>query len=705
MEKGTLVEIKVQGDRRLAVMDRLDGKKHVLLDAQGHVHKVHPREITFQIPNLTFKPEELEAFFQDVTQFLDPSSLEIAWELLVEDGEATDPTDLAQILFSSQSPVCCYAAHRLLADDKLFFKQKGDRYEPRSASQVQELKHQLEVSQRRQQESESFFDLIQQALQAQQRANLEDTDPNAVALDLTLAEGSAAENPSPQIALRDPCYRQRIDALERFAVFAEEAPNRTMAIELLTQLDRPPTAQGAHQLLVDLGLWTLHENLALRRSQIRSQFSAEALELAQQRLAEPPFDPDGDRRLDLTHLKVYTIDDESTREIDDGLSLELLPDGRQKLWIHIADPTRWLQPDDPLDLEARRRSTTVYLPTGAIPMFPLDLATGPMSLVQGQICCALSFGVVLEQSGTIAETEIQPSRIKPTYRLTYEDVDEILDLRPQAEAEITTIADWARCRQQWRQSRGAITINMPESQVKVRGNEIEIIVLEDSQSRQLVAEMMILAGEVAGQYALRHGLAMPFRHQPQPELPPESELLQLPAGPVRFSAIRRCMTRSEISTTPARHASLGLDTYIQVTSPIRRYSDLLSHFQLKAHLRGDSPPFSDRLPDLIHSIGTAAYEAVLVERQTNRYWSLEYLRRQGDRVWSGLMLRWLRDNDNLAIVLLEDLGLELVTRLDLDLKPGDRFGLQATYVDPRQDVIHLRAVAEDAVEMTDTVPV
>lgn len=120
--------------------------------------------------------------------------------------------------------------------------------------------------------------------------------------------------------------------------------------------------------------------------------------MAQQRLDSHL--PDRDiNRLDLTHLKVYTIDDESTTEIDDGVSWESLHDGRERLWVHIADPTRWLLPEDDLDLEARKRGSTVYLPTGMIPMFPEVLATGPMSLVQGKICCALSFGIVLNEAG------------------------------------------------------------------------------------------------------------------------------------------------------------------------------------------------------------------------------------------------------------------------------------------------------------------
>lgn len=89
-------------------------------------------------------------------------------------------------------------------------------------------------------------------------------------------------------------------------------------------------------------------------------------------LAAPPPDPDEGRRLDLTHHQVITIDDASTTEVDDGLSVEFLGEGRARLWVHIADPTRWIHPNQPLDLEARRRASTLYLPTGArsLPALP-----------------------------------------------------------------------------------------------------------------------------------------------------------------------------------------------------------------------------------------------------------------------------------------------------------------------------------------------
>ncbi|QLE57216.1 ribonuclease catalytic domain-containing protein [Nostoc sp. TCL26-01] len=676
MEKGTLVEFRVQGDRRLGVVDRPDGKtRWFVVDERGQPHSLAPRQITYIVNGSTYKPSDISGFLQEIQPFLDPSSLEVAWELLVEDGETVTPAAMANLLFSESAPAPCYAAHCLLSDDKLYFKQKGDAYEPRTAAQVAERKHQIEVEALKARGQQEFLVRIEQALQ-----------------------GEAVE-----WSRHD---RQRLEALEKYAALladivrvglnfdslARAYPPPATVLETMNLLGRTATPQGAFQLLVDLGWWSANENLFLRRSSIPIQFPNKVLEVAQQRLDFPPTDLDANR-LDLTHLKVYTIDDESTTEIDDGLSWEKLPDGKERLWVHIADPTRYLVPEDDLDLEARKRGSTVYLPTGMVPMFPELLATGPMSLVQGKVCCALSFGVVLDITGAVAEFTIHPSSIKPTYRLTYEDADEMLQLGVQAEPEIEAIATWAKKRKSWRYNQGAISITMPEAMIKVKGDDISIDILEDSASRQLVAEMMILAGEVAARYGQVNNIPLPFRGQPQPELPPEDELLQLPPGFVRACAMRRCMPKSEMSITPVRHSGLGLNTYTQATSPIRRYSDLLTHFQLKAHLRGEAPPFSaEQLKEVMMTVTSTTQEVTMVERQTNRYWALEYLRRHPEEIWQVTVLMWLREDSNLALILLEDLGLQLPMVFKRSAALGEQILVKVSFSDPQKDVIQFQEI-------------
>jgi exoribonuclease II len=157
MEKGTLVEFWVNGDRRLGVADRPEGKKNwVVIDARNQSHSLPPREINYEIPG-SYKASELEAFTQAVDKFFDPASLEVAWELLLEMGGGTNPPELANLLFSDQSDPARYAAHWMLDDDRLYFKQKADRYEPRPLAQVGELKHQQEAGNKRQQEWQDFI--------------------------------------------------------------------------------------------------------------------------------------------------------------------------------------------------------------------------------------------------------------------------------------------------------------------------------------------------------------------------------------------------------------------------------------------------------------------------------------------------------------------------------------------------------------------
>ncbi|VEP16593.1 putative enzyme [Hyella patelloides LEGE 07179] len=660
MEKGTLIEFRVQGEHRLAVADHPEGKKDwIVIDSEGQSHKIRPQRVEYTVNGSLYQPSDIPSFIDNVESYLDPDSLEVAWEILIEDHEAVTPQELSELLFSEKEPASCYAAHSLLSRDKIYFKKKGDGYEPRSANQVAEIKHQLEVQNQKEQEKEQFIVHLQQAIKGES-VNWSDSE------------------------------RIRLETIAKIVLYPDQ--NHRTAQEVLASVNKSADPQKVFYLLVQIGWWSEHENLFLLRSSYPIHFPQKVLNVSQSRLTSPVNDSNSDR-LDLTHLKVYTIDDESTEEIDDGLSVEYLGEEKTcRLWIHIADPTRLVTPGDELDLEARRRSTSLYLPTGMISMFPTELATGPMSLVQGQVCSALSFGVTLDESGAILDYVIRPSIIKPTYRLTYHDVDEMLELGLTNEPEIADLAKSAKKRREWRKSQGSIQIQMPESSIKVKENEeITIELLEGSFSRQLVAEMMILTGEVAGKYAKEHNLPLPFRGQPQPELPPEEELLLLPAGPVRYCAVRRCMPRSEMGTTPMRHASLGLDSYIQVTSPIRRYTDLLAHFQLKAHLRGHDLPFSlDALQEILYSVGTSAYEATLVERQTNRYWGLEYLRRNADIIWQALVLRWLREEDSLGIILLEDLGLELPHRFNRAVNLGDRLEMKVSLVDPHRDEIRFQ---------------
>jgi exoribonuclease-2 len=660
VEIGTLVEFRHNNDKLLAVVQGTEGKKNLVLGAaSGQTYSVHPRQIDYSLKaeGSPTSADRIPAFMRQVESLLDPEGLAVAWELLVEDRQPVAVVDIAQILFSQDSPVALYAAYRLLSEDSLYFKQKADLYEPRPAAQVQDLLHQKTIAEQRQREQADFEARLRSALQ-----------------DRLAVEWTAAE-------------RLRLESLERLALHGEAATDREQGIQLLKLAGRDTHPDAAIALLVDLKLWSKHENIDLRQSGIPIRFSAELEAAAAHLMQEAP--PDSTDRVDLTHLHTYTIDDASTRDIDDALSVEELAEGGERIWIHIADPSRWVSPDHPLELEARKRGTSVYLPEQVIPMFPRDLTTGPMSLVQGEVRCALSFGIRLNEDGSIAETLIQPSLIKVTYRLTYEDADEMLELG--AERELTALAAAAQTRYQWRLGRGAISINLPEQDIKVIDEVPHLRVIEDTPARQLVAELMVLTGEAVASYARNHEIPFLYRFQMDPDLPPPDLLAQLPPGPVRDFALIRCMPRAEMTTTASGHAGLALDAYSQVTSPIRRYADLVAHRQLKAHLAGDPLPYSlDDLRRVITGLDPITYEAVQVERKRKRYWTLEFLKLQTQQVWRSLILGFLREHENLALVMLDEIAFRCPVRFERQIQPGEWVDLELLKVDPRTDGVEWR---------------
>ncbi|MGB3558119.1 MAG: RNB domain-containing ribonuclease, partial [Geitlerinemataceae cyanobacterium] len=140
MEKGRLIEFRLQGERRLGVLERPEGKKNwVAIDESGQSRILTPKQITYIVEGSAYKPSDISQFVEEVKPYLDPSSLEVAWEILSDDSSTVNPEEMAILLFSEKTPSQCYAAHCLLSDDKIYFKNKGDRYEPRSNAQVAEI--------------------------------------------------------------------------------------------------------------------------------------------------------------------------------------------------------------------------------------------------------------------------------------------------------------------------------------------------------------------------------------------------------------------------------------------------------------------------------------------------------------------------------------------------------------------------------------
>lgn len=156
--------------------------------------------------------------------------------------------------------------------------------------------------------------------------------------------------------------------------------------------------------------------------------------------------------------------------------------------------------------------------------------------------------------------------------------------------------------------------------------------------------------------------------------------------------MRSCMPPSTQGVVPIPHASLGLESYVQMSSPIRRYGDLVAHYQLKAHLRGAEPPLSE--PQVQRRAETAAAmvkEAQRVSRQSEKYWIVHWFaaQPQGSQ-FPAMVLRQLPGESGLVAVLLDGLGLEVATRIARRCFPGERVLLEVQAARPRDGALFFR---------------
>ena len=404
---------------------------------------------------------------------------------------------------------------------------------------------------------------------------------------------------------------------------------------LLNELNRAETPESAHALLLEVGYWDETVNPYPQRFNVTTTIPT---------LDLPGLPPE--ERLDLTHLPAFAIDDEGSQDPDDALSL----DG-SRLWVHVADVAALIPPDSPADLEARARGANLYLPEGTAPMLPPQ-ATQTLALGLADISPALSFGLEVDGEGKPTLLEIRPSWVRIT-RQTYEAVDTQLDTEPFA-----TLYRIARLGKARRQANGAANIELPEVKIQVRDGQVIIRSLPPLKSRDLVQEAMQLCGEAIARYALAQQIPFPFATQDAPEE------RQSPQTISEMFAYRRTFQRSQVKSVPGPHAGMGLEIYTQATSPLRRYSDLVAHQQLRAYLRGDTLLSESEILERIGAAEAVTGSVRQAERLSNKHWTLVYL--QQNPGWRGQGILVDKRNRR-GRVLLPDLDLEIRLHLRQDL--------------------------------------
>ena len=357
-------------------------------------------------------------------------------------------------------------------------------------------------------------------------------------------------------------------------------------------------------------------------------------------------------RRDLRDLKMVTIDGEDAKDLDDAVSIEKLENGNYRLGVHIADVTHYVKENNPLDKEALKRATSVYLIDRVIPMLPRKLSNGICSLNPRVDRLTLSCFMEIDSKGKVVNHEITESVIKTNERMTYTDVTKILKDNDEElikkydylYEDFKMMEELCNILRAKRTRRGAIDFEIAEAKIILNelGKPIEIKPYEREIANRMIEEFMLAANETVAEHMFWTHLPFVYRIHENPdeeklakfkefiynlgytihwteEIRPKSfqEILEKVKGKneetVVSTLLLRSMMQARYAPECAGHFGLAAQYYCHFTSPIRRYPDLQIHRIIKEHLHGKID--EKRANKLKNIVGFAAKQSSEMERK------------------------------------------------------------------------------------------
>ena len=385
-------------------------------------------------------------------------------------------------------------------------------------------------------------------------------------------------------------------------------------------------------------------------------------------------------RLDLREEQIFTIDPADAKDFDDAVSLQRLPDGKYRLGVHIADVSFFVSAGSPVDKEALKRGTSVYMVDRVVPMLPEKLSNEICSLQEGQPRLTFSCIMEIDSNGKVINYQITPSVIRSKRRFSYEEVQAIIDdqnSRDPYAPILREMRDFSQMLRKKRLERGSIDFETPEVRFVLdeKGKPVQIIPVERLQSHELIEEFMLMANKTVAEH-IRHisgkGKPRPFIYRVHER--PDAEKIEkferflnalghrvrIPRNvtPKQFQQIMekvsgtkddvlikevalRTMMKANYSTVNIGHFGLAFDDYTHFTSPIRRYPDLTVHRLLKMYQNSVSVKQLRELKRELKKISERSSErervALDAERESIKIKQVEWIADYVGETFSGLI--------------------------------------------------------------------
>lgn len=386
-------------------------------------------------------------------------------------------------------------------------------------------------------------------------------------------------------------------------------------------------------------------------------------------------------RKDLRQLRMVTIDGEDAKDLDDAVSIERLPNGIYRLGVHIADVSHYVTENSPLDKEALKRGTSVYLVDRVIPMLPKKLSNGICSLNPQVDRLAFTVMMDIDSSGKVINHEIFDSVIKTNERMTYTNVykilvendEELIKRYDYLVDDFRTMEELALILRKKRMTRGAIDFDFEEAKIVLdeKGKPVKVKRYEITIANKIIEEFMLACNETVAEHFYWANTPFVYRIHEEPDsdkieafsefvynlgyhlkginkIHPKAlqELLEKVKGTneerIISTVMLRSLAKAKYSHQNHGHFGLAAKFYSHFTSPIRRYPDLIIHRIMKEYIKGKlrterEEVLNNTLPEIARQCSEREIAAEEAERETEDLKKVEYMKQHEGDVFEGIV--------------------------------------------------------------------